>query len=122
VWQLSVAVRDAVYVLTGSGPASCDFAFRQQVRDAASSAPWNIAESFQRYNPPQFAQFMNIAKGALAETQNHLLHGKHQRYFSEQEFTDAWRLTCRALRAANRLHAYLRSCAKRSEPGRTRRT
>jgi hypothetical protein len=79
----------------------------------------NIAEGFQRYNPSQFAQFMNIAKGSLAETQNHLLHGKHQGYFSEQEFTDAWRLTCRALRAANRLHAYLRSCGKRSEPGRT---
>ena len=74
---------------------------------------------------------MNVAKGSLAETQNHLLHGKHQGYFSEQEFTDAWRLTGRALRAANRLHAYLRGCGKRAEPetslnpvepGRPRRT
>jgi four helix bundle protein len=121
VWQLAVAVRDAVYVLTGGGGASCDFAFRQQIRDSAGSAPRNIAEGFQRYNPPQFAQFMNIAKGSLAETQNHLLHGRHQGYFSEQEFTDAWRLTCRAPRAANRLHAYLRRCGKTPaiEPRRT---
>jgi four helix bundle protein len=112
VWQLTVALRDAVYVLTGSGGASRDFTFRQQIRDSASSAPRNIAEGFKRYNPPQFAHFLNIAKGSLAETQNHLLHGKHQGYFSEQEFTEAWRLTCRALRAANRLHAYLRRCSK----------
>jgi four helix bundle protein len=123
VWQLAVAVRDSVYVLTDRGGASSDFGFRQQIRDAASSAPRNIAEGFQRYNPPQFAQFMNIAKGSLAETQNHLLHGKHQGYFPEQEFTDTWRLTCRALRAANRLHAYLRGCGSgRAEPRRTRRT
>jgi four helix bundle protein len=119
VWQLAVGVRDAVYALT-AGEGSSDLSFRQQIRDSASSAPRNIAEGFQRYNPPQFAQFMNIAKGSLAETQNHLLHGKHQGYFSEQEFTDAWRLTCRALRAANRLHAYLRGCGKRGgEPRRT---
>jgi hypothetical protein len=51
VWQLAVAVRDSVYVLTGSARASCDFAFRQQIRDSASSAPRNIAEGFQRDTP-----------------------------------------------------------------------
>lgn len=66
-----------------------------------------------RYNPPEFAQFLNIARASLGETQNHLLHGKQLKYFSEADFTDAWRLTCRALRAANRLHAYLRSCGRR---------
>lgn len=113
VWQLSVHVRDAVYALTETGGASRDFKFRDQIRDAASSAPRNIAEGFLRYSPPEFAQFMNIAKGSLGETQNHLLHGKQQKYFSEQDFTDVWRLTCRALRAANRLHAYLRRCGRK---------
>ncbi len=112
VWQLAVAVRDAVYALTSQGEAADDPGFRDQIRDSASSAPRNIAEGFSRYGPPQFAQFMNIAKGSLAETQNHLLHGKQLGYFTPQEFTDTWRLTCRALRAANRLHAYLRRCGR----------
>jgi four helix bundle protein len=112
VWQLAVRIRDTVYALTSSGAGSRDFAFRDQIRDAASSAPRNIAEGFLRYNPPEFAQFMNIAKGSLGETQNHLLHGREEKYYSQQEFTEVWGLTCRALRAANRLHAYLRRCGR----------
>ena len=116
VWQLAVRVRDGVYRLTESGRACDDEEFRQQIRSSASSAPRNIAEGFKRYNPPEFAQFLNIAKGSLSETQNHLLHGKDEKYFSEQEFTELWRLTCRALRAGNRLHAYLRRCGRKKPP------
>ncbi len=120
VWQLAVRVRDGVYDLTSTGAAASDFAFRDQIRDSASSVPRNIAEGFVRYDPPQFAQFLNIAKGSLGETQNHLLHGKEQKYFSEEEFTDVWRLTCRTLRAANRLHSYLRRCGRKTpQPRRT---
>ena len=118
VWQLSVQIRNRVYALTESGAAADDFAFRKQIRDAASSAPRNISEGFVRFNPPEFANFMNIAKGSLAETQNHLLHGREQKYFTENEFTELWRVTCRALRGANRLHAYLRRCGRR-KPNRT---
>lgn len=117
VWQVAVSVRDAVYAMTEVGGAAADFTFRDQIRDAASSAPRNICEGFVRYNPPEFAQFLNIARASLGETQNHLLHGKHLKYFSEADFTDTWRLTCRALRAANRLHAYLRSCGRRRPRG-----
>jgi four helix bundle protein len=113
VWQLAVRIRESVYALTKTGGASTDFSFREQIRDSACSAPRNISEGFLRYNPPEFAQFMNIAKASLGETQNHLLHGKQQKYFSDQEFTEVWRLTCRALRAANRLHAYLRQCGRK---------
>ena len=117
VWQLAVRIRDAVYVFTETGGASSDHKFREQIRDSASSAPRNIAEGFARYDPPEFAQFLKIAKGSLAETQNHLLHGKHQKYISQEEFDAIWRLTCRAVRATNRLHAYLRRCGrKKPEP------
>lgn len=120
VWQLAVRIRDAIYGLTETGGASRDYKFREQIRDSASSAARNIAEGFARYDPPEFAQFLKIAKGSLAETQNHLLHGKQQKYFSEEEFTNVWRLTCRAVRAANRLHAYLRRCGrKKPDPGPT---
>ncbi len=113
VWQLAVRIRNAVYVLTETGGASSDYKFREQIGDSASSAPRNIAEGFARYDPPEFAQFLKIAKGSLAETQDHLLHGKQRKYISEQEFDDVWRLTCRAVRATNRLHAYLRRCGRK---------
>ena len=63
---------------------------------------------------------MNIAKGSIAETQNHLQHGRAQKYFTEEDYTKAWRLACRTLRAASRLHAYLRTCGKHHKPGRSR--
>jgi four helix bundle protein len=113
VWQLAVMLRRLVYRLTGAGPSSKDFKFRDQIRDSACSAPRNIAEGFKRFDPPEFAQFMKVAAASLAETQNHLLHGREEQYFSEADFTDAWRISCRALRAANRLHSYLRDCPRK---------
>ena len=116
VWQLSVALRRLVYRMTNSGPAARDFKFRDQIRDSASSATRNVSEGFKRFDPPEFAHFMKIATASLAETQDCLLHGRDEKYFSEQQFTEAWRLSCRALRAGNRLHAYLRNCPKKRNP------
>jgi four helix bundle protein len=113
VWQLSVALRRLVYRFTRAGPAAKDFLFRDQIRDSAASAPRNISEGFKRFDPPEFANFLKIALASLTETQNHLLHGREEKYLTDDEFTEAWRLNCRALRAGNRLHASLRSCPKK---------
>ena len=113
VWQLSVRIRDRIDVLLDSGPAARDFKFRDQIRDSSASPPRNISEGFLRFNPAEFAYFMNVARSSLGETQNHLLHGKERKYFNENDFKELWRLTCRALKAANRFHAYLRREAQK---------
>ena len=115
VWQLSVRIRDRIDVLVASGAAARDFKFRDQIRDSSASPPRNIAEGFLRFNPAEFAYFMNVAKGSLGETQNHLLHGKEQKYFNEKDFTELWRLICRAIKAANHFHAYLREQSQKKE-------
>jgi hypothetical protein len=61
---------------------------------------------------------LKIALASLAETQDHLLHGHDENYFTEDQFTEAWRLSCRALKAGNRLHDYLRTCPKKRNPPR----
>ena len=108
MWQLAVRIRDRIDQLTDTATVSRDFKFRDQIRDASASAPRNISEGFLRFNPAEFAYFMNVARSSLGETQNHLLHGKERKYFNEKDFRELWRLTCRALKAANRFHAYLR--------------
>ena len=45
IWQLSVELRDEINRLTDAGAVAKDFAFRNQIRDSASSAPRNIAEN-----------------------------------------------------------------------------
>jgi len=112
-WQSSVELRDEIFKLTASGPASRNFDFRDQIRDSASSAPRNIAEGFRRFNPKEFANFANIAKGSLGETQNHLKHGLTERYLTQEDFDRVWPMACRAAAITTNLFKYLSSCRHR---------
>ena len=118
VWKLAVSLRRLVFRMTTTGRVTTDFKFRDQIRNSARSAPSNIAEGFKRFDPPEFAHLLKIALASLAETQDHLLHGRDEKYFPEDQFTEAWRLSCRALKAGHRLHEYLRKCPKKG-PRRT---
>ena len=57
-WQIADELRREVLALTEKGPASKDFKWRDQIRDAASSAVRNIPEGFGRFRPADFARFM----------------------------------------------------------------
>jgi four helix bundle protein len=112
-WKLSVELRDLVYRMTETGTVLEDDRFRGQIRDSAASAPRNISEGFGRFEPKDFANFTRMAKASLMETQNHLLHGSAENYFSKADYQRAWRLSKRALGATKGLHRYLRSCRGR---------
>lgn len=45
-WPVADESRLEVYALTATGPASTDFKFCSQIRDAAASATRNISEGF----------------------------------------------------------------------------
>jgi four helix bundle protein len=117
-WQLSEQLRSRVYEFTREGKARRDPQFCEQIRRSATSVPANIAEGFARFDPPQFASFLTIARGSLAETMNHLKHGRTESYWSEEAFNTAWNIACRATRAINRLHEYLRNCPRSKKPSR----
>ena len=74
-WQLANALKVGVYALIKTGDAAKDFEFRDQIRNAAASAPRNIAEGFGRYQPRQIRQYLLVANGSLMETVNHLQDG-----------------------------------------------
>ena len=110
VWQLASQFEAWAHDISERGPVLRDEDFREQFRAAATSPARNIAEGFLKFDPPEFARYVNIAKGSLGELQNQLIKGKDKGYFSEADFTAGWRLLCRTIRATNRFHAYLRSC------------
>ena len=72
-WQLAREFKQGIYELTARQPLSRDFRLREQLREAAASAPGNISEGFGRFDPPDFARLVKIAKASLMECQNHLL-------------------------------------------------
>jgi four helix bundle protein len=76
-WQLACELRDEIFRLTASGPASRDFDFRDQIRDASSSAARNLAEGFDLFKPRLFAKHARIARGSLGETSDCLLEGRN---------------------------------------------
>jgi four helix bundle protein len=110
VWQLSVELRDEIFRLTETGRAARDLKFREQIRDAARSAPRNIAEGFGRFKPRPFAQFVRIARGSLLETRNHLQDAEASKYFSSEDTRRLLKLQVRAAAAASHLIKYLDSC------------
>ena len=111
VWQLAHELQREVFALTETGPASRDFKFCNQIREASSSGPRNIAEGFGRFSPGDFARFMEIAKGSLTETHNHARDGFERGYFTEEQRERLCRLAGRAIKAAIPFILYLKSRA-----------
>jgi four helix bundle protein len=107
-WRLSVELRDRIAALVDeSKTASGNFKFKNQILDASSSPPRNIAEGFGRFRPKPFANFLRIARGSLMETRDLLQEGRSKRYFKAADVEPLLRLQARASKATLRLTQYL---------------
>ncbi len=71
-WQKSRVVTVQIYRLCSVGDFSKDFDLRSQIRRSATSIMANIAEGQGRRTDKDFANFLNIALGSLAETKSHM--------------------------------------------------
>jgi four helix bundle protein len=97
-WQFCRALKVRVYAITAAPPASIDVDFCCQIRRSARSAPRNIAEGFGRFTHREMSQYLKIALGSLAETQDGLLDALDQRYITKGEFDELWALSVSAIR------------------------
>ncbi len=73
VWQRSHALVLALYELTDLVPRPERFGLVSQLRRAVVSAPTNIAKGSKRRGAADYARFLNLAEGSLAETEYLLL-------------------------------------------------
>lgn len=78
-------VYDAVKWNKGS---SNDYKFNGQIQSAAVSIMSNIAEGFSRRSTKEFAQFLFIAKGSVAEVQSQLYVALDQGYINQEKFNE----------------------------------
>src|SRR5579863_3025337 len=69
VWQRSHALVLQVYRLTKSFPPDERYGLTSQLRRAVLSVSTNIAEGSKRQTNTEYARFLNIAEGSLAETE-----------------------------------------------------
>ena len=109
-FQLAEDLHRRIFNLTASPPASRDFRFCHQIRDASLSACSNLAEGFARRSPPDFARFLAIARGSLAELQVQLRAGFDRGYFEQQTVVGLLILAARCDRVTTSLRRYLLKC------------
>ena len=86
VWQRSHNLVLEVYRHTAKFPSDERFGLISQLRRAAASVPTNIAEGSKRQSSSEYARFLNIAEGSLAETEYLLMLAKDLGFLSPQQF------------------------------------
>jgi four helix bundle protein len=72
VWRLSMDLAKQVYALAARFPSGERYELARQVQRAAVSIPSNIAEGNARGTTRDYARFVAIAHGSLAELQTQL--------------------------------------------------
>ncbi|MDQ8028823.1 MAG: four helix bundle protein [Brevundimonas sp.] len=73
VWQKSMVLAADTYRLTREFPKQEEYRISGQMIRAATSIPANIAEGHGRGTRRDYAHFVSIAKGSLAELETFLL-------------------------------------------------
>jgi four helix bundle protein len=69
VWQRSHSLVLEVYRLTSKFLSDEQFGLTSQLRRAIVSVPTNIAEGSKRLTKADYARFLNITEGSLAESE-----------------------------------------------------
>ena len=72
VWQKAVDLCVEAYRLSKKLPKEELYALSDQIRRAAVSVPSNIAEGHARHSRKDFAHFLTIAQGSIAEMETQL--------------------------------------------------
>jgi four helix bundle protein len=92
-WQKSRALTKLIYLYTRKTGFSHDYGLRDQIQRSAVSIMSNIAEGFGRGGNNEFAQFLFVSKGSLAEVQSQLYVAIDLDYITASEFEKAYSLT-----------------------------
>lgn len=84
-WKLGIELVTEVYEATSKFPKSECYGLTQQIRRSAVSIPSNIAEGAARNSDKEFAQFLHIALGSIAELETQFIIAAKIKYLENPE-------------------------------------
>ena len=87
-WQKAMDLVTSVYRATEEFPRHETFGLRNQIRRAAVSVPFNIAEGQGRDTTRDFLRFLAIARGSLQELETQILIASRLVYINEPNTAD----------------------------------
>lgn len=109
VWQKAMDLTEEIYRLVKFLPREETYALSDQMRRAVISIPSNIAEGQGRNSNKEFANFLSIARGSLAELKTQLQICLRLKYLSESESEYALNLCIEIYKILNTFISKLRS-------------
>ena len=120
VWKSARLLARDIYVATQRGPFGKDFGLRDQLRRAAVSVVFNIAEGFERSGNAEFIRFLHIAKGSAGEVRAQLYLALDLGSLPEVPFINLKENVTRISRQISALITYLQGTSN-SRPARLSR-
>jgi four helix bundle protein len=90
VWQRSHTLVLEVCRWTTPFPKTEQFGLTSQLRRAAASVATNLAEGSKRRTRLEFARFLNIAKGSLAEVEYLVILSRDLRFLPQADASKTW--------------------------------
>ena len=110
IWQNARIQANGIYDSFGvDTPAARDFGFRDQIQRCAVSVMNNIAEGFERKSDPDFARFLDIAKGSNGEIRSMLYLAEDRKYLPAAAAEEMRAFSEHLSRAIESLAKHLRS-------------
>ncbi|HEV2176802.1 MAG TPA: four helix bundle protein [Terriglobia bacterium] len=112
VWQRSHALTLEVYGLSRTFPNDERFGLVSQLRRSAASVPTNIAEGSKRKTSQDYARFLNLAEGSLAETEYHLILSRDLGYINVAQADATFSRIAEIARMLHALRSRVESAAR----------
>jgi four helix bundle protein len=85
-WQKARELTKVIYDMTEKGKFARDFGLKDQIQRATVSVMSNIAEGFERASRPEFARYLDIARGSCGEVRSQLYVAYDIGYLQKHEF------------------------------------
>jgi four helix bundle protein len=98
-----------IYLVSGIDDFGKDFDLRRQIRRSSISIMANIAEGQGRRTDKDFANFLNMALGSVAETKSHMYLALDLGYVKGSEFDRVYEMLDEIGRMTFGLNAHLRT-------------
>lgn len=113
VWQRSIELVKATFVLTETFPKSELYGITSQMRRAAVSIPSNIAEGYGRKSSKEYAQALSIAYGSALELETQLIIAQKLGFATGENYTNTIQILEEVLKMLNRLQVKIKSLSPR---------
>lgn len=107
-WQKARILTKDIYLISGDGDFGKDFDLRRQIRRSCVSIMANIAEGQGRPTDKDFANFLNMSLGSVAETKSHIYLALDLGYLIQSQFDEIYKKLDEVGRMIFALNVHLR--------------